>query len=252
MSDGDDTLGSLPPTRVKWKEQMEDIKEATLEGSQFEAQFADDRASVKLVSEPPRPPTPRFSRPESEVRQNDDVPKTRPSSEVVNSQTNRPKTTLRRTTSEKQTIDQETKSPAVSRKSTQELLSTSRSRQQGSAPARKQSFDNQKHFTQAPSKKVGRTEHMNGVNSSSDKSGEKRDGSQSQSSLRRNGVVSDRSEPSSRVNSSLSFNQRSDSTGRSTLKSQKSEIGGRTSMKSRPFTSAEVVQAKGRIMDHGW
>lgn len=251
MADGDDILGSLPPTRVKWKEQMEDIKEATLEGSQFEAQFADDRASVKLVSEPPRPPTPRFSRPESEARQNDDVLKTRPSSEVANSQTKRPKTTLRRTTSEKQTIDQETKSPAISRKSTQELLSTSRSRQQGSAPARKHSFDNQKHFTQAPSKKIGHTD-MNSVNSSSDKSGERRDGSQSQSSLRRNGIVSDRSEPSSRVNSSLSFNQRSDSTGRSTLKSQKSENGGRASVKSRTFTSAEVVKAKGRIMDHGW
>ncbi|XP_045172440.2 uncharacterized protein LOC123534316 isoform X10 [Mercenaria mercenaria] len=288
MADGEDILGSLPPPRVKWKEQkMEDIKEATLEGSQFEAQFPEERPSVQLPIDSPRPPTPRHppqgfdditasktpthprlrsddptaSKTPRHLRPGSDDPaasKSRPSSDVPKEKVNRPKTTLRRTASEKSTSDKDANSPAISRKSTQEFLSTPtpRDQLQDSAVARKLSIDNQKHFTVAPNKKTGNAP-ANGVHSNSSKVGERKDNSQTQNSFIRNGGVSDRSEPSSRVSSQLSFNQRSDSVGRALSqqgyhKTQRTENGTRSGVKSRPFTSAEVVQLKGKVMEHGW
>lgn len=276
MADGEDILGSLPPPRVKWKEQMEDIKEATLEGSQFEAQFPEDRTSVQLRLDSPRPQTPRYprpssgtspaekSRPSSEVTPTSKsqtieevpapAPKVRPSSDVPpKEKVNRPKTTLRRTTSERSNNDVDINSPVISRKSTQEFASPSTPREQNSTTARKLSVDNQKPFTVLPSKKSGNV--ANGVHSNSNKAGERKDGIYS---YNKNGNVSDRSEPSSRVSSQLSFNQRSDSVGRvsSQYGQQKSalkgENGNKSALRSRPFTSTEVVQLKGKVMENGW
>ena len=133
MADGGDILGSLPPSKVKFKDKMEDIREATIEGSQFEAQYPEERTQLPLVAESPQPSTPR---PNTSAHK--PVPQPRP------------KTTLRRTASEKSvedvpvnenlnnTIPASLKfgenstlssrgpslngSPTISRKSTQELL----------------------------------------------------------------------------------------------------------------------------------
>lgn len=264
MSDGDDTLGSLPPPRVKWK--MEDIKEATLEGSQFEAQFPEEKTSVPVNLVSPRQPTPKQPQPSQTV--------TTPS----NVTSNRPKTTLRRSGSEKTVTDQtggkspppsrkssldishnptnqrevantsfmsrrmssqegaklhttssikkiNNDSPAVSRKSTQELLTTSSS-ESANNTGRRSSQENVRTFTVLPSKtNSARNHHL--------KDSEKQNGTHPD----RNGYTN-RSEPSSRVSSQLSLHRPNSFA--------KSENG------QKALHSSEVVQAKGRVMEHGW
>ena len=93
-----DTLGSLPPSRFKFKDKMEDIKEATLEGSQFDAQFPEERVSVEL-------PLSHIQKERSSPRtQRDELASAQHNGTVPHNNIaapNRPKTTLRRTSSEK-------------------------------------------------------------------------------------------------------------------------------------------------------
>ena len=118
----EDEISPLPTKGVTFKDfntHLPDIKEATLEGSQFEAPAYTGSLS------PPGPPgsEPKNS---SSDKTPDSEPKKLSSEktpEFGNTTTQRPKTTVRRTISEKSLQDEEiTKSPNISRKPTQDSL----------------------------------------------------------------------------------------------------------------------------------
>ena len=236
MADGGDTLGSLPPPRVKFKDQMEDIREATIEGSQFEAQFPEERVPVPLplVSSKltPRPQTPRQSNTTDTI--------------------NRPKTTLRRTTSERSVIEEDEPalslsrkptneqiprkgpydSPTISRKSTQELLGKK-------TPA----FDSPVPFSSSAHPKSGTVHHT-----SSPVKHSAHMNSAHRASEHGEGFVSDRTDYS-RHSSQLSFQHpRSDSIGRSARPTPRLESGYKLSSRN----ASAIVQKKGKVMENGW
>ena len=105
----EDEISPLPTKGVTFKDfngHLPDIKEATLEGSQFEA---------PVYTGPLSPPDP----PDSRIKQSS----FEKGSEIGNIPSQRPKTTVRRTVSEKSLQDEElTNSPNMSRKPSQDSL----------------------------------------------------------------------------------------------------------------------------------
>lgn len=254
MADGGDTLGSLPPPRVKFKEKMEDIREATIEGSQFEAQFPEERTPVVLPIKSPRPQTPKHP----------------PTSDVAN----RPKTTLRRSLSEKMiqdnnpnTEDEENglnlsrksthesmprknayESPTLSRRSTQELLSRKQSQDQIGKKSQPDSATKAGTRSQVASRS-GVSSHPNTARRHSGAGNTSARPFESQNGYYMDGNVSDRSEPTSRLSSQLSFNHtRTDSISRS------NKFTSRQESISNLHTShaSEIVQKKGKVIENGW
>lgn len=243
MADGGDTLGSLPPPRVKFKEKMEDIREATIEGSQFEAQFPEERAPISVpINSPrpsPRPQTPRHSN--------------------ASDATNRPKTTIRRTTSERTVADpneEDQSNLSLSRKSTHESM------------ARKSAYDSPTISRKSTQEHLGRKSSLDGSiskpgtghhsttktsNTSQPNTPRKANGNgnlsyrtnDSHNGSTTDGIVSDHS----RVSSQLSFNHsRSDSVGKSGKPGNRSESGYKLTSRN----ASEIVQKKGKVMENGW
>lgn len=243
MADGGDTLGSLPPPRVKFKEKMEDIREATIEGSQFEAQFPEERTPLPVPIKSPRPQTPRNA-------QTSDI-------------ANRPKTTLRRSTSEKsvpEIAEEDQQNLSLSRKSTHESMSRKNAQNAHESPSisrrstqeqlgRKSSQDgvggSKPGTANQPFTRSGSTNH-----SKLNTTGSARRGNESQNGYTSDAnVLSDRSEPTSRLSSQLSFNHsRSDSISKN-RSGNRQESGYKLTSRN---SASEIVQKKGKIMENGW